>query len=68
MQFDRYDIIEAWYWICVNWHGGQGSKLYARLSKISSYYKPGATQREPMTENGKDIYRAIEERMERDNA
>lgn len=37
---DRWDIIEGHYWFYVDWHGGQGSYFYERLSRIRSYYKP----------------------------
>jgi hypothetical protein len=40
-DFDRWDVVEAHYCFYVRYHGGQFSPEYARLSKISSYYKPG---------------------------
>jgi len=36
-EWDRFDIVAAHYCYCVNWHSGQWSKEYARLSKIASY-------------------------------
>ncbi len=39
---DRFDIVLGHYVFCVLHHGGQGSALYERLCRISSYFNPGA--------------------------
>ncbi len=65
-MFDRFDIVEAHFWFCADFHGGQGSRLYARLSKISRYFKPGASQNGPSTENARDIYEALAEQYKKD--
>lgn len=46
-MFDRYAIIEAHYWFCANYHGGQASKLYARLSRLSRIFRPGMCSNGP---------------------
>jgi hypothetical protein len=56
MYFDRYDIIEAHYWFCANYHGGQWSELYARLSRLSRIFTPSPLSRGPESENARDIY------------
>lgn len=57
MYFDRFDIAEAWYlWLCDN-HGGQWSREYARLSKLTRNFRPGPSLRyDTLTENGRAIY------------
>jgi hypothetical protein len=40
-DFYREDVIAAHYCFCVLHHEGQGSELYARLSRMQRYYKPG---------------------------
>lgn len=37
---DRFDIMEAWYLFLGHYHQGQGCELYARLSKLTSYFDP----------------------------
>ena len=55
MYWDRFDIVEAHYLFCEHYHSGQWSPEYARLCRISRYYKPspmGVT----LSENAQDIY------------
>lgn len=40
MYFDRFDIVEAYYLFFVAYHEGQYSEKYARLSKMSTYFRP----------------------------
>ena len=61
MEFDRFDIVQAHYWFCADYHEGQASEKYAKLSRISGYYKPGAMERGPTNENAKAIYDALAE-------
>lgn len=57
MFFDRFDIIEAHYVFCSSYHEGQGSKLYARLSRMSRYFKPRPSLApSTLSENGLAIY------------
>jgi hypothetical protein len=57
MYFNRADVCEAWYLFLSNYHWGQGSDMYARLSRLTSYFHPGPMLRyESLSENGKVIY------------
>jgi hypothetical protein len=57
MYWDRFDICEAYYLFFSNYHWGQGSDFYYRLSKMGEYFKPSPGIRyENLTENGKEIY------------
>ena len=57
MYWDRFDIVEAHYLFCRDWHGGQWSDLYARMCRISKYFTPGLyLEYESLTENGQAIY------------
>lgn len=38
----RFDIVLGHYVFCSQNHGGQGTALYSRLSRIQGYFKPGA--------------------------
>jgi hypothetical protein len=61
MFFDRFDIVEAHYSFCCDYHNGQGSDLYHRLSRISHYFKPGfILNYETLTDNGREIYDNLE--------
>jgi hypothetical protein len=57
MYFDRFDIVEGWYLALCHCHGGQWSREYARLSRMSRYFKPSPfLSVETLTENGREIY------------
>ena len=59
MTFDRFDIVDAYYWWHVDHHAGQGPDSYARLCRIGGYYSPSILagfQRGPATENAQEIY------------
>jgi hypothetical protein len=56
MEFNRYDIIEAHYWFCADYHEGQWSEKYQRLCRISRYFSPGACSNGPSNENSQAIY------------
>lgn len=66
MYFDRFDICEAHYAFAADYHAGQGSDLYARLSRISRYFRPSPLFRgyDSLSENGKEIYAGLMERFE----
>lgn len=57
-MWNRFDIVEAHYAFCVDYHSGQWSDLYARQCRISSYFKPGMAWDgyDSLTENGRAIY------------
>ena len=64
MHFDRFDIVEAYYLALSHCHGGQWSKEYARLCKLSEYFRPAmGLDVESLTENGRAIYEAACSRM-----
>ena len=58
MWFDRFDILSAHYAFCADFYNGQDCDLYARLSRIGTYFHPGAMWRgyDSLSENGKAIY------------
>ena len=57
MYFDTFDICEAWYLALADCHGGQWSREYARLSRLSRYFSPSPMLSvETLSENGRDIY------------
>ena len=60
MYFDRWDIVEAHYWFAVHYHGGQFSDLYAKLCRISRYFKPSILSNGPSSENACEIYNNLE--------
>lgn len=57
MYWDRYDIVEAYYCFFCDYHEGQYSNKYTRLSKITTYFKPRPNLcYETLEENSKCIY------------
>ena len=59
MYWDRFDIAEAWYLALCHCHGGQWSREYARLCKLSRSFRPSPLLSvETLTENGREIYDA----------
>lgn len=64
MHFDRFDIVEAHYAYCMDFHNGQWSDLYERQCRISRYFKPATSWKgyESLSENGRKIYDALVER------
>ncbi len=57
MYFDRFDIVEAHYLYCADYHEGQASRLYARLCRILQYFKPGPNLTyETLSDNAQFIY------------
>lgn len=61
MYFDRFDILAAHWLFCSQYHDGQGSQLYARLSWIDSVFSPSVLWSEPkhLPENAREIYRQL---------
>ena len=57
-MFERFDIVEAYYCFFSLHHGGQGTKEYARLSKMGEYFSPRFSLNDPtdLSENGYAIY------------
>ena len=61
MHFDRFDIVEADYCFCYNYHSGQGCPLYARLCRITSMISTRFHPRlnrfpDTLTDNGREMY------------
>ena len=62
MYYDRFDIVEAYLVFYTDYHGGQTSREYKRLSKIKTYYKPPqgwGYRYEDLRRNSKEIYKAL---------
>ncbi len=61
--FDRFDIVTAYYLFFAHYHQGLGSVMYARGSKILTYFKPDlGVQNNMMNENTQAIYNKLVER------
>ena len=58
-MYDRLDIVDAHYWFAADYHEGQTSMLYARLSRIGRYYTPSPLAYGPSTENAQEIYNQL---------
>lgn len=58
MEFNRFDICEAYYVYARDYHGGQGSQEYQWLSRLVLMgFKPtDGLYYESLTDNGKAIY------------
>lgn len=57
MYFDRFDIVEAYYLFYSNYHTGQNSYEYERLSAMCKYFTPSPFLNEDnLTENSLEIY------------
>ena len=58
MEWNRFDICEAYYLYCRDNHQGQWSKEYEVLGRlINMRFKPGINlEVDELTENGKQIY------------
>jgi hypothetical protein len=58
--FNRFDVCEAHYLFLSQYHEGQASEKYARLSKLSTYFNPGPFLCvERLEDNARDIYEAL---------
>jgi hypothetical protein len=68
MYFDRFDICEAYYLFLSEWHTGQDSWEYARLSRLLTWFTPRHGLRDfyDLTDNGQEIYLGLEERYQID--
>lgn len=55
MYFERFDICQAWYMYLSLTHGGQWCPKYARLCRLTEYFKPGALNDGAMSDNAKEI-------------
>jgi len=59
--FDRNDILAAWNLHLQATHTGQGSRAYARLSRLQSYFKPAYREHRVngLSDNAIEIYDAL---------
>lgn len=65
MYFDRFDVCEAWYLFLSQYHGGQGSRFYSRLSAMGSYFTARPSLHETtLSENAVEIYNDLVLRFE----
>ena len=55
MEWNRFDIVEAYYLFFTEYHEGQWSDKYRRLSKIMTYFRPSPLGVR-LNENGQAIY------------
>ena len=55
-MFDRFTIAEVWYLYLSGWHGGQGSKEYARLSRLLKWFKPAPNLSLSMLDHDAAVY------------
>ena len=65
MQWDRFDICEAWWLYASLNHGGQWSRLYAKLSQLVRMgFSPRVLLRSysDLSVNGREIYDLLEAR------
>jgi len=63
MYFDRFDVCSAYYLFFCDYHEGQGSKKYNRLSRLETYYKPGPFAcYSNLSENAQCIYDSLVEK------
>lgn len=57
MNFDRFDICEAYFLALSHCHGGQWSREYARLCHLQTYFKPSPLLSvETLNDNAREIY------------
>ena len=62
--YNRFDVVEANYIFCSDYHNGQSSYLYKRLCRMLKYFSPSPTLNfYSLSENGKEIYENLEERF-----
>ncbi len=56
MYYDRFDIVQAYYFYFRDYHSGVGSSEYERMCKIRTYWFPNRNDLETLTENAQFIY------------
>lgn len=65
MQFDRFDICEAYFMFAMLFHEGQFSETYRIFGRLSNLgFKPSPMLKDPrdLTENAKAIYQRLVEK------
>ena len=57
MYFDRFDIVEAYYLALTHCHAGQWSREYARLCRMSRYFRPAPMLSvDSLSDTAREIY------------
>lgn len=64
MGFTRFDIVEGWYYYCMNFYSGVGDWRYKRLCKIITYFKPGLSSMP--CGGGREVYNALCEKYNKE--
>jgi hypothetical protein len=61
MQFDRFDICEAWLLYASEHHTGQGSRLYRVLSRLDAigFRARQSLSADTLSENARAIYESL---------
>ncbi len=61
MQFNRFDILSAYYLYSIDYHGGQFTKEYAYAWRaIKAGFKPSLLfDYSRLTDNGREIYSSL---------
>jgi hypothetical protein len=61
MEWNRFDICEAWYIFLKDNNKGQFSYRYKQLSHLKTFFKPAPGRtRENLSENAKEILASLE--------
>ncbi len=63
MYWNRIDIVEAYFLYFCDYHEGQDSFKYQRLSKMTNYFtpRPSLCDVSDLSENGQEIYCTLTE-------
>jgi hypothetical protein len=57
MYWNRFDIVMAYYAYFTEYHRGQGSREYRRLSKLLGYFKPSFNlSSDTLEDNAREIF------------
>lgn len=66
MYWNKFDIVEAHYTFYSDYHSGQFSKGYEKLSRISRYFTPSRLFKgyASLSENSKEIYNNLVAKLE----
>jgi len=58
MYWNRFDIVAAHYFFCADFRSGQWSEKYAKLCRITKYFRPSPlwTDIHDVGENAVEIY------------
>ena len=57
--YSRWDIVEGWYWFLTDYHEGQWSQKYIRLSFLQRIYQPSILAFGPQTEQSQAVYDSL---------